>query len=188
MFAHTRASSAGLFAGARAELMRLSCSALTMLPALPVSLLPDFFRAVARPEILGQGVLDLSAARARISPGIPGAAAARSRAIVHVAFMSVRCPDGHRCEPSLVRENLRQRHRAFPANHRLMPGSETIACGEARVRRCALRFLAPLFAHDDWPRPPLPQGGPLNQERSCSYEERNVGQCLAARGVPHRHR
>jgi hypothetical protein len=158
-----------------------SCSALTMLPTLTVSLLPDFDRAGARPEVCRQGVLDLSAAEAK-------ATRARSRAIVHVAFMSVRCPVGHRCAKSLVRENLRQRPLSLLTGC-LKPGGETIARGEASLRRCTLRFRAPLSPHAKSPRPPMPrQGGPSNQERSCSYEERNVGQCLAARGVPHRHR
>lgn len=182
MFAHTRASSAGLFAGARAERRGLSCSALTMLPTLPVSLLARLTSGAAlRPDFLRQATLDSSAAGFE-------AAEARSRAIVHVAFMSVRCPVGRRCEQSLVRENPQQRHWSLNTG-RLTSGGESNARDEAALRRCALRFHAPLSQHQKLP--PLPllrQGGPPNQERSCSYEERNVGQCLAARGVPHRHR
>jgi hypothetical protein len=157
----------------------LSCSALTMLPTLPDSLLARYHDgAIARPDVYRPGYLDLSAAEAKT--------AARSRAIVHVAFTFVRCPDGPRCEKSRLRENLWQ-HPRSPKSACLLPGSELVARGGTARRRCTLRFHAPLVDRAPLPQSPLRQGRPPNQERIFAYEERNADQRLPARGVPHRH-
>lgn len=195
--------------------MRPSLSALTMLPTLPISLLiRPSVPVIARPVGFGQGaslLTHLTSSCQDSSAAEPVVAGARSRASVHVAFMFVHCPDGNRGEHSGSSENhLRQRpsHLLGSCARR---GETTIA---ARVRRTttlrrsadrsssarsqlcrmhlSIRSLRvrsnTLRTRSKNLRPPTRQGGSPNQERIRAYEERNVGQCLAARGVPHRHR
>jgi hypothetical protein len=180
-----------------------------MLPTLPVSLLvrpcaPAIARTafvrptLVRPTQLEQGVLlrsVLTSSDQDSSAADPAVAVARSRVSVHVASIFVHCPDGDRGEPRSSSENhLRQRHQSHTRGRFAARGETTIA---ARTCTATLRRSAPLF-HSACPQyrsnllrcrlqPPSRQGGPPNQERIRTYEERNVGQCLAARGVPHRH-
>lgn len=184
---------------------RPSLSALTMLPTLPISLLvrPGLMPGVpadARLDCFGQGVSllthhtsscqDSSAAKSVV-------VGARLRASVHVVFKTVHCPVGDRGElPGSSENHLRQRpsHTLGSCARR---GETTIA---ARIRRTATLRRSACHFHSAPPRrcnlqfsirrpqPLTRQGGSPNQERNRTYEERNVGQCLAARGVPHRHR
>jgi hypothetical protein len=194
-----------------AEPKRPSRSALTMLPTLLVTQLdrpcaPASARAASvrptpvRPARLGQGVLlrsVLTSSDQDSSAADPAVAVARLRASVHVASMFVHCPDGDRGEPRSSSENhLRQRHLSHPVNRRQEPLARFAARGDTTIaaRFCIAthwRCIATHFHSARWQRtlllPPLPQGGPPNQERIRVHEERNVGQCLAARGVPHRH-
>jgi hypothetical protein len=136
------------------------------------------------------------------SAGEPVVAEARTRAAVHVAFIFVHSPGGDRGEPCGSSENhLRRRplSRVFAVSTQFAvnakstgcfaPSSEsTIARREATLRPRAASFFHSASRQRSTLRPPARQGGPPNQERIRPYEERNVGQCLAARGVPHRHR
>jgi hypothetical protein len=180
-----------------------------MLPTLPISLLvrPGLLPAAARLDGFGQGVsllTHLTSSCQDSSAAESVVVGARSRASVHVAFMFVHCPVGDRGEPRGSSENhLRQR-----PSHKLgscaARGETTIAariCRTATLRRSASHFhsarpqlsdllfsIRKLRTRSNKLRPPTRQGGSPNQERNRAYEERNVGQCLAARGVPHRHR
>ncbi|QDU25482.1 hypothetical protein ETAA8_05500 [Anatilimnocola aggregata] len=135
------------------------------------------------------------------------AASARSRAFVHVAYTSVFCPDGYRREPASSSESCwRQRpwrptSNCESANH--APRRATLPRCAAGFRPALVRWSAscaslstvaePTLAggHDGWLRPAAPedrcQGGPSNHERKRVHEKRNVGECLAARGVPNCH-
>lgn|GEM_PF-4269655 len=176
-----------------------------MLPSLPVSLLaPTCVAACAQPVLQGDQL------RAMLSrSGLDSSAAgllvteARARASVHVAYLFVPSPDGDRGEPRGSGENhLRRRHlsRVFAASTQITAvtanstgrfastSDPTIAHCEAHHRPCAAFHFHSASRQRSTLRPPARQGGPPSQERIREYEERNVGQCLAARGVPHRHR
>lgn len=186
-----------------------------MLPTLSISLLaqPGLLpgvrgaQRVSRLAACGQGVSLLSHFTGSCqdsSAAEPVVACARSRAFVQVAFKLVHCPVGDRGEPHGSSENhLRQR-----PSHKL---GSCASCGEATIAACSPRTATlrrsafyfhlarrqlrrllfsnrSLRIRSENLRPPTRQGGPPNQERNRAYEERNVGQCLAARGVPDRHR
>lgn len=184
----------------------ISCSALTMLPTLSISLARPLVSIDSRPGFLpgvpalhGQGALlptALMSSCRDTSAAARGVAVARSRVSVHVAFMFVQSPDGHRGEPCGSSENhLRQRFLSRELG-RLAIGSESTIAGREATRfftgsilqRCTASHFHSARRQPSVLPPPAAQGGPPNQERSRLYEERNVGQCLAARGVPHRHR
>lgn len=129
---------------------------------------------------------------------------ARSRASVHVVFKTVHCPDGDRGEFSGSSENHLRQRPSHMLGSCVRRGETTIAASVQRtsnLRRSACHFhsarsqpsdllfsIRRLRTRSNKLRPPTRQGGSPNQERNQEYEKRNVGQCLAARGVPHRHR
>ncbi len=178
-----------------------------MLPTWPISLLVRHtVSACARPALRSQVVsrrLMHSRSGLDSSAGEPVVAEARTRAAVHVAFMFVHSPDGDRGEPRGLHENQLQRRPLFHClcHHSNdverfafdflpgLPGSDSTIAREATLRpHAAFPFSASRQRSTLRPPQPARQGRPPNQERSCQYEERNVGQCLAARGVPHCHR
>ena len=172
-----------------------------MLPTWPISLrLRHAVSACARIEVLMPGA---KSRPMKLRGGLDSSAGefvvaeARTRAAVQVAFMFVHSPDGDRGEPRGLRENQLQRRPLFHSlcHHsncveRFAIDSDPTIASEATLRP---RVAFPVHTASRQRlalRPPQParQGRPPNQESSCAYEERNVGQCLAARGVPHRHR
>lgn len=133
------------------------------------------------------------------------AADARSRAFVHVAYTSVFCPDELRRELNGSNEHC-SRQRPWPtsncdranhaprratlprcassdrrASHATSAGTSWLTFAESAQARELCRWLQPALQIEKR------QGGPSNHERRQVHEERNVGECLAARGVPNCH-
>jgi hypothetical protein len=175
-----------------------------MLPTLSISLLvrPGLLPgvpAVARLDCFGQGVsllTHLTSSCQDSSAAESVVVGARSRASVQVVFKTIHCPVGDRGELPCSSENLLRQRPSHMLGSCARRGETTIA---ACVRRTATLRRSAYHFHSARPqpsrllcdrrlRPPTRQGGSPNQERNRAYEERNVGQCLAARGVPHRHR
>lgn len=128
-------------------------------------------------------------------------ATARSRAFVHVTFTSVLCLDDRRRKLSSDGKcHLRQRPRPLTNLASAKRASRAALVARCACDGCPASFSGFLAAANFTPVEPAlvlgqrsrsspvrSRGGPSNHERASVHEKRNVGQCLAARGVPHRH-
>lgn len=133
-------------------------------------------------------------------------AAARSRAFVHVAFTSIQCLDDPRRQlTSDGQRHTRQRPRPFAKLtlaklDRGNPARRAASLLRCVVDACPALLPASLAAAHSAPaesavagepcgrlRSVGSRGEPSNHERASVHEKRNVGECLAARGVQNCH-